>query len=59
MATFHIELEQNELQQVLNVLGQRPFAEVAPLINKIAQQAQAPPPPGNGQHQEKAPAPNG
>jgi hypothetical protein len=43
MATFHIELEQNELQQVLNVLGQRPFAEVAPLINKIAQQAQGPP----------------
>ena len=48
MATHHITLETNEVQQVLNILGTRPFNEVAPLIQKLAGQLQAPAPPTNG-----------
>lgn len=65
MATHHITLETNEAQQVLNILGARPFNEVAPLIQRIAAQLQPAAPPGNGeatqQHVDslKDRAPNG
>ena len=60
MAKHHIELETNEAQQVLNILGTRPFNEVAPLIQRIAQQLQpAAPPPANGAEQPQPQAGNG
>lgn len=59
MATHHITLETNDVQQVLNILGTRPFNEVAPLIQKIAAQLQAaPPPPADGAAQPEKPAVN-
>lgn len=59
MAKHHIELETNEAQQVLNILGTRPFNEVAPLIQRIASQLQAvPPPPADGAAQPEKPAVN-
>lgn len=36
---FKIEFTKEELQQVVNVLAQRPFAEVVGIIGKIQQQA--------------------
>ena len=64
MAYHHLVLDTNQVQQVLNILGTRPFNEVAPLIQKIAAQLQpAAPPPGNGAEQVVGPhtdrAPNG
>jgi hypothetical protein len=35
-----IELTLDEVNQILNALGQRPYVEVANLISKIATQAQ-------------------
>mgnify|MGYP003353052145 FL=1 len=34
-----LELDLNELNGVLGALGQMPFAQVEPLVNKIRQQA--------------------
>jgi hypothetical protein len=36
-----IELTLDEVNQILNALGQRPYVEVANLIGKIATQAQS------------------
>jgi hypothetical protein len=38
-----VELTQNEWQQVLAILARAPYAEVAQLMQAIAQQLQAPP----------------
>ena len=37
-----VELQQNEWQQVLTILARAPYAEVAQLMQAIAQQLQAP-----------------
>ena len=36
-----LDLEPNEVQTIVNALSQRPYAEVAELIPKIIQQANA------------------
>ena len=36
-----IELDDSQLQIVLNAMGQRPYAEVAQVVQLIAQQIQA------------------
>lgn len=33
-----LELEQNEIETIINVLGQAPYAQVAGIISKISQQ---------------------
>lgn len=38
---MNITLQPNELDYVYNVLAQRPYAEVAPLLAKIQAQVQA------------------
>lgn len=46
--SIKLDLTAGEVNYVLNALGQRPFAEVAPLIGKIKTQGDAqfvPPPP--------------
>ena len=59
MAKHRIELETNEVNQLLAVLGTRPINEALPLFSKISQQLQAvPPPPANGEAKQE-PAPNG
>lgn len=35
-----LELEQNEVEAILNLLGQAPYSQVATLIAKISNQAQ-------------------
>lgn len=51
-----IELKPEEVQYVLQVLSRQPYAEVAAVLNAIAQQAQEQQAPaklsGNGQHAE-------
>lgn len=60
MATFKVELEANEWQQVINLMVKYPYDQVAPLIGKMAPQLQQPlPPPANGAEQPKPQAPNG
>lgn len=41
MKTVHIELTHQEVETVANILAQRPYIEVAPLIDKIMGQARA------------------
>jgi len=38
---INIQLEENQVNVVLNALAQRPYGEVAAIINAVATQAQA------------------
>lgn len=40
MQELTLKLNLNEVNAILNTLGQAPFVQVAPLINKIQQQVQ-------------------
>lgn len=48
---IHWNLTTQQADQILNILAQRPFAEVNSLIQELMRQAQAgvPPPQSNGQ----------
>ena len=60
MAEITLKLEHTDVERMLNFLAAAPYREVAPLIQKIAQQLQpAAPPPGNGDARPDAQAPNG
>ena len=43
MAKFRIELEHTDWQQILDLVSQAPYRNVAPLIGKISEQLQAGP----------------
>lgn len=62
MAEITLKLEHTDVEKILNWITTvpLPYREVAPLIQKIAQQLQpaAPPPPADGAAQPEKPAVN-